>query len=454
MIDTPDNDVRRPPAGFVPMLLTLGPGIVLTGGVIGSGELINAPSQAADFGFVLLWAVILSCLIKYFLQVEVGRHCLVHNRTIFESLNLSPGPKVRGTSWIVLAFMFGWTIAQIGSAGIIGAIAGLLHGLIPLPADAGWSLKLWMVAVVVAAQLLLWKSQYGHLEKLMVFLVVGFSVSVVVGLVMLQGTEFRVRADEVVSGLKFSLGEKPRKAAFAVVSLIGGLGVSGVELFAYPHWILEKGYARHVGPSALDGWQRRARGWVRMLKIDAASATLLATVITAAYFLLGSAILFRQGLTPEGDKLVDEMSGMFTQTYGDWSRSFFLAGAFCTLFSTLLAGTAVNGRFYTDFLCSLGLVDRRNERSVHRSHQVVQTLFLMSVLTLSLFYPDRPKELVILSHYIIGLFGTPVAVIGICWLAFQTDRRVRMSRLTAVLLLTSAAVILGCVGFGLVVERG
>lgn len=69
------------------MLAAVGPGIVVTGSVIGSGELINVPVQAATFGFVLLWAVLLSCVIKYFLQVEIARHAMVENRTTFEAIN-------------------------------------------------------------------------------------------------------------------------------------------------------------------------------------------------------------------------------------------------------------------------------------------------------------------------------------------------------------------------------
>ena len=80
------------------MLLASGPGIVVAGSVMGSGELINTPIQAAKFGFVLLWVVIVSCLIKYFLQVEIARHCLIHNRTTVEALNICPGPKIRNTS--------------------------------------------------------------------------------------------------------------------------------------------------------------------------------------------------------------------------------------------------------------------------------------------------------------------------------------------------------------------
>ena len=86
--------------GWLGMFAAVGPGIVVTGSVIGSGELVNTPVQAAAFGFVLLWAVLLSCVIKYFLQVEIARHCLVENRTTFEAINECPGPKLRGTSWI------------------------------------------------------------------------------------------------------------------------------------------------------------------------------------------------------------------------------------------------------------------------------------------------------------------------------------------------------------------
>ncbi len=68
-----DTQFRSPPTRFGPMLLAIGPAIVVSGSVIGAGELVNVPHQAAKFGFVLFWAVILSCLIKYFLQVELGR---------------------------------------------------------------------------------------------------------------------------------------------------------------------------------------------------------------------------------------------------------------------------------------------------------------------------------------------------------------------------------------------
>jgi hypothetical protein len=56
----------------------------------------------------------------------------------------------------------------------------------------------------------------------------------------------------------------------------GAFGITGVgasELFAYPYWCLEKGYARYTGPRTADPeWAARARGWMRVLYLDAWSA--------------------------------------------------------------------------------------------------------------------------------------------------------------------------------------
>lgn len=55
----------------------------------------------------------------------------------------------------------------------------------------------------------------------------------------------------------------------------------------------------------------------------------------------------------------------------------------------------------------------------------------------------------VMGQYINGLVNTPLIMFGICWIAFRTDRRLRMSRLTAILLLMTVAVILGCLLVGI-----
>jgi manganese transport protein len=441
------NNGRR--GSFLRSLAALGPGIVVSGSVIGSGELVNTPVQAAKFGFILLWAVLLSCVIKLFVQVELGRHCLAHNRTTIQALNTIPGPRLRGTSWTALVYMLGYFATMLTVVGIIGALGGLMHGIAPLAESQFASTRVWGTLLALVTLGLLWQGWYENLEKLVIALVGVFSLSVGVGVFLIQGTEYRISADEVLSGLTFSLGSNREAAGFAVLSLMGALGTAANELFMYPYWILEKGYARAVGDPESEGWTMRARQWIRTIWLDAGLATAVATIVTGAFFLLGAAVLFRQGTQPQGLAVVDQISSVYTESYGEWSKWVFLIGAFCTLLSTLVVIVAASGRMWTDLFASLGWVDRSDERAVRRWHQITQAVWLFGLLAAFLLLRTEPKLLITGGHFILGAVMTPFFMLCICWLAFQTDARVRMSRPTAVALVASVVAILTCVFVGL-----
>ena len=428
-------------------LAAVGPGIVVAGSVIGSGELVNTPVQAAKFGFALLWVVLLSCVIKYFLQVEIARHCLVHNRTTVQALNICPGPKFRGTSWTALLYMLGYFATMLTVIGIIGALGGLMHGIWPWAESAGRSTKIWGAIMGAVAILVLWQGWYRHLELLVMLLVGCFSISVFVGLFLIQGTPFHISADELLSGLKFSLAvdRYQGEVGYAVISLLGALGVAANELFMYPYWILEKGYARELGDANSPGWTDRARHWIRTIWLDAGLSTLLATVVTAAFFLLGATVLYRQRIVPEGLEVVDQISQVYTQSYGDWSKWVFLIGAFCTLFSTLIVIAAASGRMWTDLFRSLGFLNAENPNAVRRCHQLMQTLWVCGLVVAFLLIEQAPADLIIAGHFVLGAVMTPLLMFAICWMAVHTDSRVRMGRATAVALAVSVVVILACV---------
>jgi Mn2+/Fe2+ NRAMP family transporter len=410
--------------------------------------------QAAKFGFVLLWVVLLSCVIKYFLQVEIARHCLVHNRTTVEALNHCPGPKFRGTSWIALLYMLGYFATMLTIIGILGALGGLLHGIWPLTDSIATSARIWGTLMGVLTIVVLWQGWYRHLEMLVMLLVGAFSISVFVGVFLIQGTPFRISADELRSGLTFSLDIDKFGGAigYAVISLIGALGVAANELYMYPYWILEKGYARELGDPASHGWTERARHWIRTIWLDAGLSTLLATIVTAAFFLLGAAVLYRQQIVPEGLEVVDQISQVYTQSYGQWSKWLFVLGAFCTLFSTLVVIVAASGRMWADLFASLGVLDAKNPGSVRRCHQIVQTLWTCGLVAAFLLIKETPADLIIAGHFVLGAVMTPLLMFAICWMAFHTDPRVRMGPVAATALIASTLVILACVGANLVTQ--
>jgi Mn2+/Fe2+ NRAMP family transporter len=63
----------EPPRGFFAVVRRLGPGLIIAGSIVGSGELIATTKVGAEAGFVLLWLILVGCVIKVFTQVELGR---------------------------------------------------------------------------------------------------------------------------------------------------------------------------------------------------------------------------------------------------------------------------------------------------------------------------------------------------------------------------------------------
>ena len=55
------------PTTFGGILRQLGPGLIITASIVGSGELIVTPKLGASAGFTLLWFIILGCLLKVFI---------------------------------------------------------------------------------------------------------------------------------------------------------------------------------------------------------------------------------------------------------------------------------------------------------------------------------------------------------------------------------------------------
>ncbi len=133
----PEDDmilVERPPTTLRGILYRLGPGLIIAGSIVGSGELIATTKTGAEAGFWLLWLILIGCTVKVFAQVEFGRYSIVTGRTTMDGLNEVPGPRLPwgGSNWIVWYWflMFLASISQLG--GIVGAVGQALAISVPL----------------------------------------------------------------------------------------------------------------------------------------------------------------------------------------------------------------------------------------------------------------------------------------------------------------------------------
>src|SRR5262245_33396092 len=116
----------------------LGPALIITAVIVGSGELIVTPKLGASAGFQLLWFIVLGCLLKVFVQIELGRHAVAHGMTTLQALATLPGPRLR-VSWVLWLWLLMYVSLVFQVAGMVGGLASIfsLGGLaIPLPAIA------------------------------------------------------------------------------------------------------------------------------------------------------------------------------------------------------------------------------------------------------------------------------------------------------------------------------
>lgn len=300
------------------------------------------PKVGSEVGFSLLWFIILGCVIKVFVQIELGRYAIARGQTTVAALDTVPGPRLR-VSWLVWLWLAMFISLPFQVAGMMGGIAGMatLAGASP-----EWE-PVWAFGVaLVTAGLLAW-GRYRLVERACTLMVAVFTFITLLAVVALQRTEFRVTGAALVEGLSFHL-PSDFSTAFAAFGIIG---VGASELIYYPYWCLEKGYGRATGPN--DGsaaWLERARGWVRVMRVDAWLSLVIYTTATVAFYLLGAAVLGAQGKVVGDDNVVRFLSEMYTHSYGRAGMAIFLAGGFCVLYSTVFAATASNARLLVDGL--------------------------------------------------------------------------------------------------------
>jgi Mn2+/Fe2+ NRAMP family transporter len=437
---TPEG-IREPPTGWGESLRHLGPGLILSASIVGSGELIATTTLGATAGFALLWMVIFSTLVKVAVQVELARWTISTGQPALTGYNKVP-PKFGPVGWINLLWvlMALSKILQIG--GIVGGTAAAFSILMPLGGDplGGTSLTIWTIIVAASSIALLYSNNYNLIERGAVILVVIFSFVTIVIALGLPFTPYGYSAGDLLSGLTFTV---PAGTIGVAIAMFGITGVGADELTFYTYWCVEKGYARYVGPAdGSEAWVRRAKGWISVMYKDAFVSWLIYTFGTLAFFIMGAAVLKPQGLIPKGNEMITTLSRMYTDTLGAWAAVLFLIGAIAVLGSTLWAAVPSWSRMYVNFLSVVGLVDWQNTQSRLRWIRIF-TVALPILWGAAFLYIQSPVLMVQIGGVMTGVFllGAVAAV----WYLRQneTDPRIHGGGLfNAVLVISSIAIIL------------
>lgn len=340
-------NVKEPPTTLRGRLRFLGPGFILSASIVGSGELIATTTLGATAGFHAFWIIVISCLAKVAVQLEFGKHTILTGRTAMQCFNGLPGPRFgRGhwSLWIIFLLII-LKVIQLG--GMIGSTAIVLKMLMPdIP------VTLWLALIALSLSLLIYKGYYSVVERSSLIMTVSFTVLTIGAVCALALTPYAISFEQFLSGFGFRLSPE------IVTVAIGAFGITGVasdEIIAYNYWCLEKGYAAYTGRrDDTDGWRRRADGWIRVMYLDAIVAMIIYTSVTAAFYLLGAAVLHARNAVPQGNELIETVALIYTESLGPGIRLAYLVGAFFVLYSSLFASLAAWSRMYSDIFGQLG----------------------------------------------------------------------------------------------------
>lgn len=404
------EDERTPPASLWQALRRIGPGLILSASIVGSGELIATTTLGAEVGYVALWIILLSCFLKPAVQAELGRYVIATGQTGLAAFNQVPGPRLK-VGWVV----WGWVIMtamtrfQIGA--MFGGVAQVLNQLMPEV-----SVSLWVLILVAITLALLLGGGYERVEKLATLKVCLFTMlTFLCAMLLLRRPEY-FSWKELGEGLLFRL--PPNNGLATAVAVFGITGVGASELFMYPYWCVEKGYARYAGKN--DGtaaWRSRAMGWIRVMHTDIVASMIIYTVATIAFYILGAGILHGMGLVPAANDMIPVLSRMYTETLGPWALWLFYAGAIATLYGTIFAATAADSRVLADLMRLAGVYPAGDypTRVKWRNRFVV----LLVVLGAALFFGFRSPVLMVKAGGVAQALMLPVIAISALYLRYR-----------------------------------
>src|SRR5499426_736600 len=109
--------ILEPPTSFGAIVRKTGPGMVLAASIVGSGELILTTTLGAKVGYLMLWLIILSCLVKSVVQAFLGRYTIAMAETGLDAVNRIPGPRLKA-GWVVYAWVAMMLIHMFQIAGM------------------------------------------------------------------------------------------------------------------------------------------------------------------------------------------------------------------------------------------------------------------------------------------------------------------------------------------------
>ncbi|WP_186776808.1 Nramp family divalent metal transporter [Streptomyces salinarius] len=368
----------------------IGPGIVVAATGVGAGDLVATLIAGSNFGYTLLWAAVIGCLVKISLAEACGRWHLATGRTLFDGW-ASIGP---WTTWFFAIYAVIWGFVY--GAAAMSSSALPLQALLPDVMGLEW----WGIACGLVGLVFVWFNKYNVFEKVMTVLVgVMFVVTVYLAI------RVTPNLGDAFAGLLPVLPDE-KDSVLNTLGLIGGVGGT-ITLAAYGYWVNAKGWTDS--------------GWMKVMRLDNRVAYATTGIFVVAMLFVGAELLHSAGIAiASGDKGLIQLGDILEAQYGTATGKLFLIGFFATSFTSLIGVWHGVSLMFADFLAR-----RRGEREARgdelasgrreRSWAFRAYLLWLTFPPIILLFQDEPFRLIII-YGVLGAAFMPFLALTLMWL--------------------------------------
>lgn len=289
----------------------LGPGLLYAGAAIGVSHLVQSTRAGADFGYSLVWAVVIANILKYPFFEFGPRYAASTGK------NLLHGYLAIG-KWSVFLYL----LITVGTMFIIqSAVTVVTAGLVS--EVFGLTIQPWVISalLLIICLAILLIGHYKVLDKIMKLIIVVLSITTIVALI----ASFTGNNEKYVEYMtEFSFENKAH--VLFLIALMGWMPAPLDISVWHSVWSVEKNREVHQ-------------------KLPLKSALLdfkigfWGTLFLALCFLsLGATTIYGSGIELEasGGKFAKQLIEIYTKNLGSWAYLLIAIAALTTMFSTTL----------------------------------------------------------------------------------------------------------------------
>ncbi|MFE2495899.1 Nramp family divalent metal transporter [Streptomyces scopuliridis] len=374
----------------------IGPGIVVAATGVGAGDLVATLIAGSKFGYTLMWAAVIGCVVKISLAEAAGRWHLATGRTLFEGWR-SLG---RWTTGYFAVYVVVW--------GFVYGATAMSSSALPIVAlfPDGPGLKTWAVITGLIGLVFVWFNQYAVFERVM-------TVLIGVMFVVVMYVAIRVAPDLGASfaGLAPVL---PDGSLLYTLGLIGGVGGT-ITMAAYGYWVNAKGWTN--------------AGWMKVMRLDNRVAYITTGLFVVAMLIIGAELLHSSQIAlTKGDRGLIDLGTILEDRFGATTAKLFLVGFFATSFSSLIGVWHGVSLMFADFVERIrkdrvGVVADETKKTTEevasgereRSVPFRAYLLWLTFPPISLLFLDEPFGLVVV-YGVLGAFFMPFLALTLVWL--------------------------------------